>query len=286
MTQIDEGQATIHTAEPDNAADTTTHNVDAHMPPQPKPDENLQADPALVPHWNPDTNEWAPSNEQHETWGVAEPPHYDDPTATPVSESYGQAPSGTVPDARLNLIDSIRPRTALPAPVVRHEHEVRTTETGSETVRFRQEFVSGLTPTTLLAQNPNRKRALLRVLGSATSFVVTTPTTSSATVLTVPVPAGQTWSNISALNFAFTSDANVGLRQLQITVRDPLNRVLATYAMTVTQAQSLAQSYQTLAGTSTDTVTGTAHYFPNIFAGLVLTALDHHCHQHRFLGRG
>src|SRR5215472_7438436 len=84
-------------------------NVDAHMPPQPGGVERAANDPVwATPSWNPQTNEWAPTNEQHSVWGLAEPSHGDDPNAEPVSEQYGADASGTVPEAGMNLLDSVR----------------------------------------------------------------------------------------------------------------------------------------------------------------------------------
>jgi hypothetical protein len=149
----------------------TDTNVDAHMPPQAVPADD---DPVWANEWNPDTNEWAPSSEQHSVFGVAEPSHGDEPHAMPEAD-YPGGPSdgGTVPDARLNLADTLRGKGPVPAPVARIEHVVTTEEVAATIVRARIVAVVGnATPTVLLDEAPNRKRALIHVITAASQILV------------------------------------------------------------------------------------------------------------------
>src|SRR5215831_6018411 len=124
--------------------------VDAHMPPQPG------GGPVWANVWNPDTNEWAPSNEQHSTFGVAEPSHGDDPTAEPMSTQYGRE-DDSARYGNLNLLDAVRsPGREVPSQPVRVEHVVHTEEVSSARVRARLMAVTNLQNVVLLEENPNR----------------------------------------------------------------------------------------------------------------------------------
>lgn len=146
-------------------------NVHAHFPPQAIPNETDE------PWWNPDTNEWAPSSQQHSTFGIAEPSHADEPVARPMSEAPGQPPGseGSEPEARLNLLDSVRQggrAEHAPVPVQRVEHVVTTEEHAADQIRTRTVRVTGTQPTTLLEQNPNRIRARLKVITTSGQVIL------------------------------------------------------------------------------------------------------------------
>lgn len=156
----------------DQQHDEQSLAVDAHMPPQPG------GDPVFANTWNPDTNEWAPTNEQHSTFGLAEPSHGDVPEANPESDEYGRYEGrGSVPDARPNLLDAVRGQgVPLGPPVQRIEHVISTQELGpdADLVRGRVVMVVGnQTPTVLLEQNARRKRALIKVITSASVILLT-----------------------------------------------------------------------------------------------------------------
>jgi len=240
---VPEDQSHIPNATDESADALGPHNVDAHMPPQPAGQQTAPQDPVYAtPQWNPETNEWAPSNEQHSTWGVAEPGHGDVEDANPVSESYGHAPSGTIPDRRLNLIDSVRDvRGPTPAPTVHYTHDVRTTEAGAESVRFHQEFVQGTAPPTpILQQNPNRKRALIRISSGVTNSQ-NNNLTATGVPATVTVPTGQTWT-LQSVSFLFTASAAVANRNIRLTIRDALGRILYQFVdATATTANQVVQ---------------------------------------------
>lgn len=159
-------------------------NVDAHMPPSPG------RQPVWADVWNPDTNEWAPSNEQHSTWGVAEPTHFDAPTATPETPSYGVPDGGVMPDGRLNLLDSVKaggsPAT-VPRAVV--HHVIETQEEASSHIRTRIVRVQGTAPTTILEQNPNRDRAIVKAI-TTNGIVVLFPVHQGGVQASAAVPAG------------------------------------------------------------------------------------------------
>lgn len=123
--------------------------------------------------WNPATDEWDP-NADTEQWGESIGQHGDDPTAVPVSESYGQPAAGTVPDPRANLLtDILGNRQAAPPPTVEHHHVVETIETGASRVRARVVRVVGnQSEVTLLEQNDHRTRALIKVVTSASVIII------------------------------------------------------------------------------------------------------------------
>jgi hypothetical protein len=240
-------QTTIPNEPPDTAeADTGPHNVDAHMPPQPGGVERALSDPVYAtPSWNPQTNEWSPSNEQHSVWGLAEPPHSDDPTADPMSESYGQVPSGTIPDARLNLIDSVRQSmTPIAPPPQEHHHVVEEVEKGSPIWRVRHVVVQSSTvPQQIVEENEQRKRVLLRIIPSDATVASTNPNlTAAPPPATLTVPAGKSWS-LQSISFQYNAGAGVGNRNVQLTIRDAGGRILYqitdTTALTANQVENV-----------------------------------------------
>lgn len=161
--------------DPNDVEHDATANIAAHLPPAPG------RQPVWADVWNPVTNEWAPSNEQHSTWGVAEPTHYDSADATPETQSYGVDERGSsTPDARANLLDAVRsggPPATVPTHIV--QHVITTQEEPSSHIRTRTVRVQGTEPTVLLEQNENRIRAILKVI------------TTSGQVLIGPVHQGQ-----------------------------------------------------------------------------------------------
>lgn len=164
-------------------------NTDAHMPPQPIPKED---DPVWANTWNPETNEWAPSSEQHSVFGVAEPSHGDEPHAAPSSEEYGRPDpdGGTIPDARMNLLDAVQGTTAaLPAPPVTVRHIVETQEQSSPLARGRVVRVQGGAPTVLLEENPNRARAILKAI-TTSGIVLLYPARQGGVQPQTGVPVG------------------------------------------------------------------------------------------------
>jgi hypothetical protein len=167
-----------------------TTNVDAHMPPQPvDPDSTVWAD-----EWNPETNEWAPSSEQHSVFGLAEPSHGDVQTAEPMPNDPGDPRTyqdgGGTPDVRKNLLTDVREhRQATPLPVQRVEHVVTTSEVGAALVRGRVVRVQGTLPIVLLEETPNRRRALLKCITTA-AVIVINPLRQGGGIATTTAPAG------------------------------------------------------------------------------------------------
>jgi len=132
-----------------------------------------QDQPVWADVWNPDVNEWSPSNEPEGTYGLAEPSHGDVALAEPLTEPYGGPSSGTVPAPGLNLLTDVAPTGAPAAPpqMVRHDVEVHTYESGAELIRARTIPVVGTTTVTrILDPNPDRRRALIKV-ATATATV-------------------------------------------------------------------------------------------------------------------
>lgn len=198
---MSDAQTDIHTAPPVDDPDlmgTPGGNVDAHMPPQPGPAAPEDSNTVFArPSWNPETNEWAPSNEQHSTFGVAEPSHGDDPSAVPMSDAPGQPPDtvGSAPDARLNLLDAVRYGGAAAPPVVEHHHVVETSEQGNikvrgKTVRVQAAAAGGnaVASVVLLEENPARVRAVIKVI-TANGQVVLTPLRQGGVVPTLTAAA-------------------------------------------------------------------------------------------------
>lgn len=144
-----------------------TNNVDAHMPPQP-------VVPAAAPGgftWNPDTNEWAPSNEPigggSAELANQEPSHGDVQPAHPQSREPGGPDTGSQDSPRMNLLDSVRnPPQSMPLPTQRVEHVISTQEDGTDLVRTRTVRVQGTTPVMLLEENPYRTMAYLKMVTS------------------------------------------------------------------------------------------------------------------------
>lgn len=142
-------------------------------PPDETVDELSPTDPIWGDMWNPHQNRWAPTDEP--VGGDAGPePHGDNPTASPTSEAfdYIDPGGGTGPDARTNVQQVATPGPGTP-PTQRVVHEMETYEVGGEIARGRVIVVgSNLTPAVLLDENPNRKRALIKVITSTSVILV------------------------------------------------------------------------------------------------------------------
>lgn len=163
-----------------------------------------QIDPVWGDFWNPHPNAWAPSVEDFPAYGhdVAEveyQSHGDVPATSPMTEQYGLADAGggSVPDARANLRTNVRDRMPIPYPTQTIRHELITQDVGSEAVRARTVIItSNLTPVTLLDENPNRKRALIKVITS-TSIVMIIPLRSGGGaegLIAAPTSNAQGWA--------------------------------------------------------------------------------------------
>jgi hypothetical protein len=175
-------------------------NVAAHMPPQPQPSP---PDSFLYPmQWNPDTNEWAPSSEQHSTFDVAEPGHGDERDARPMVNEPGDprtySDAGATPDGRLNLLDAVRApqRGVVHPPVQRVEHVITTNEVASgairaRTVRIENPATSGSPqqPVVLLEANKNRSRALIKCI-TTNGVIVVTPIRQGGVISGTGLPVG------------------------------------------------------------------------------------------------
>lgn len=242
------------------------------------PDEShdYQEDPVWGDVWNPEPNEWAPSAEpwpgpQGTSALVEYQEHTDLHTTQPMSESYGQPSTGTVEDARFNLLTDVKPRSPVGPPLSIIQHDVHTYETGSELFRVRQRTLNAATdsvlPIQLLEENPNRKRALIQILPSTTSGAAETAFSGGNTVQ-VTVPAGQTWT-IQSLSYLYNADAVVGNRTPQVTVRDAAFRPVFTWQSPNNVAASATQS-GTLSPGSASTSGATAVTGP--FAPVTLPA--------------
>jgi hypothetical protein len=171
-------------------------NVAAHMPPDPGDH------PVWANTWNPQTNEWSPSNEQHSVFGLAEPSHGDTPAAEPMPNDPGDPRSyqdgGGTPDARLNLLDAVR-GTGQPvqAPVQRVEHVIHTQEEPSSKVRARVVRVQapaagagGPVTTVVLEENMKRDRAILKCITTSGVVVLMPLRQGGVNVATAGAPAG------------------------------------------------------------------------------------------------
>lgn len=228
--------------------------------------------------WNPPTDEWSPSAEPHNTWGVAQPGHGDLSMANPMVDEPGRPETippttgGSVPDVRDNLLTDVKKRMATTPPTQVVHHVVENVERGSEALRFHQEVVQGSGPTTVLNPNDQRKRALLKIAAASGASAQIQGAVANSAGFTYTVPAGQTWSNISSLFWQLVTDATVGNRTLQIIVRDAQNRTLGQYTFVTAQAAALTRQYQSIEGATTDTLAGTLVTYPDIFFGLVMTA--------------
>lgn len=139
-------------------------------------------DPVWSDVWNPEINEWNPSGSDYPAAGeegvtAYAPPHTDQPDADPVSEQYGHPDdtyAGSTEDARANLLTEVRAkRGPVPGPPVIVRHEVSTTERGAEYILTRTIRLSAQNPgpVELVADNPNRKRALFRVTSATTLLI-------------------------------------------------------------------------------------------------------------------
>jgi hypothetical protein len=147
--------------------------------------------------WNPETDEWSPSDEPYNVVGEAggpygEPTHYDTPdyAGSPSSEQYGHEDGGTVAVHELNLIDDVkqRMRTAPPPQVV--HHVIETFEEGAELVRARVVRVVGnQQQTMLLEENPNRRRALIKCITTA-GVVMVQPAHQGGNLTNAAIPTG------------------------------------------------------------------------------------------------
>jgi hypothetical protein len=186
--------------------------------------------------WNPEPNVWAPSQEPYPAYGldasqVEYQEHTDLHTTEPMPEQYGHEPSGTVPPVGLNLLTDVRKTGTVPPPMQIVQHEVHTTETGSEVVRVRQAVVtSAVTPLNLLEENPDRKRALLRFVPSTPVAGGVNRTAGQFTgfPVTITVPAGQVWSP-TEIGFHYTADGVAGNRQIRVRIIDNLGNLLYSF---------------------------------------------------------
>lgn len=152
-------------------------DVNAHMPVATPPQTSSPLDTVFGLAWNPDTNEWAPSD--HPVGGGdaenanQEPSHGDEHYARPMGNDPGDPPTytegGGVPDARANLLDSVRAAPQAPQPVAQVHHTVETIEQGNDrtrarTIRVQLAAVGGGNDggTVILEQNPARAFALIK----------------------------------------------------------------------------------------------------------------------------
>lgn len=145
-----------------------------------------QIEPDLAPDdsvwndvWNPNPNIWAPSNNPSPAYGedsdqIGYEDHSDMLTADPMTEQYGRYEGmGSVPDTRENLLDDVHGPTGVAPPTQVVRHEIVTSEAGGELVRGRTVAVVGnVVPTRLLEENPNRKRALIKIVTSTSVILI------------------------------------------------------------------------------------------------------------------
>lgn len=138
-------------------------------------------DPVWADLWNPDVNEWSPSDEPEGTFAQAEPSHFDVPSASPMEPGESSA--------SLNLLtDVARPVAQPPPPQIVH-HEVLTTEAGAEIVRSRTIVVPGNTTVVrLLDPNLDRKRALIKVVSATAGIQIGPMDEVTAAVLVNALP--------------------------------------------------------------------------------------------------
>lgn len=203
--------------------------------------------------WNPPTDEWSPTAEPHNTWGVAQPGHGDLSMANPMVDAPGDprtvppTTGGSVPDVRDNLLTDVKNRMQTPAPAVEVHHVVENVERGAESVNVRQITVVGnVAPTQLLESNPNRRRALVRVVPSDPAIATANNNlTAAPPPATLTVPAGKTWT-LQSISFLYTAGAGVGNRNVSLTIKDAGGRTLYTItdttALTATQAEQVVLS--------------------------------------------
>lgn len=112
---------------------------------------------------NVDTNVWLPKVEPLALIGIAEPSHDDDPTADPAAGIGAGAP-----EERLNLLDAVKAPQAVTPPETIVHHVLETQEQGTPSFHARTIVVPGAVGvhpvTTVLEENPNRTRAIVKVL--------------------------------------------------------------------------------------------------------------------------
>jgi hypothetical protein len=198
----DPTQTELHDPAPEpDAPGAYAANISAHMPPLSAAVVDLVENPAVW--WNPDTNEWAPSNTPNNVVGSGapgQPSHGDVMTADPMSNYVGHTtPGGTTPDARPNLLDAVR-RSNTPAPTafapIEHKIVVETTHVASSANRARvvrvQAQASGgndAQAVVLLEDNPNRDRALIKCI-TTNGVIVLTPLRQGGVPTNLAVPTG------------------------------------------------------------------------------------------------
>jgi hypothetical protein len=145
---------------------------------------DFRTDPVWGNVWNPESNLWQPSNEPYPAYGqdaavVEYQSHADVMTATPISEMYGTPDpygTGTTPDPRLNLLTDKQQVGPAAPPVHIVKQETVTRETGADVIRARTVAVVGnLVPTRLLDENPNRSRALVKVVTTNSVVLIGPP---------------------------------------------------------------------------------------------------------------
>lgn len=185
--------------------------------------------------WNPPTDEWSPSAEPHNTWGVAQPGHGDLSMANPMVDAPGDprtvppTTGGSVPDVRDNLLTDVKKSMAVaPPPQVVH-HVVENVERGAESVNVRQITVVGnVAPTQLLEANPNRRRALVRVVPADPAASLNPLYNGSGVNTSLVVPAGKTWT-LASLFFVYTASAAVANRSVRVRISIPGGTIIYTF---------------------------------------------------------
>lgn len=142
--------------------------TDATQPPR----DLSPADTVWASEWNPGSDRWDPNSEP--VGGYHDEAMYGDVgTADPMSESYGGPPSGTVPEAGLNLLTDVDVAAPSMLPPIEHHHVVETIELGSDAVRARTvRVVANNIETELLPQDDRRSRALIKVVTSASAILI------------------------------------------------------------------------------------------------------------------
>lgn len=234
--------------------------------------------------WNPPTDEWSPSAEPHNTWGVAQPGHGDLSMANPMVDAPGDprtvppTTGGSAPDVRDNLLTDVKKSMAVaPPPQVVH-HVVENVERGAESVNVRQITVVGnQAPTQLLESNPARRRALIRIVPNNPGGVNSENNNLTAVGVpaTVTVPAGQIWT-IQNIAYLFTASAVVANRTPRLTIKDAGGRTIFQWVSPTNVAASQVEQVNLAPGLPN--TTGGAGTVPNPFVvsggipPLVLTA--------------
>jgi hypothetical protein len=224
----DPEQTTVPTAPP-YTPEAQGANIDAHMP---QPPATTPADVVFGLVWNPQTNQWAPSDEPigggNATVANQEPSHGDVPIAAPMSSP---PPTGTTPDARANLLDSVKASGPGPAPVAQVHHVVETIEQGNDRVRARtirvQLAAVGGGPdggTVLLEQNPRRAFALIKLV-----------TTNGVIII---FPGGQ-----GAGNLAFTGVPTAPYAGFFMATGDPVLKIESSAMVSAIVAYSGTQAF-------------------------------------------